>query len=97
LAIQDSIIASQNDIISRYENKVLPNLNHQISLLLIKEEKQNELDAIRDEKWQLKIDRIKSRRMGIGAYIGYGATLDGFSVKALPSIGLSLHYTIIRF
>lgn len=96
LAIQDSIIAAQNDIISRYENKVIPNLNHQISLLLMKEEKQNELDAIRDEKWKLEVARIKGKRLGVGGYIGYGATLDGFSIKALPSIGLSFHYTVFR-
>jgi hypothetical protein len=96
LAIQDSIIKSQENIITRYENKLIPNLQSQLALFQQQSNAQTELNTIRDEKWQLKYDKLKSRRLGLGGYIGYGGAFDGFSVKALPSIGFSIHYTIIR-
>lgn len=96
LSIKDSIIKAQANIIERYEKNVLPNLQNQISILLIKNEKQEELNDIRDEKWQLKLDNLKRRRIGIGGYVGYGANFNGITISTSPSVGVSLHYTLLR-
>ena len=74
------------------KNKTVPNLEHQIALYKQKEVSNEKLYAIEDERWQLKYDKLKSKKLGIGFSFGYGVNTMGIS----PSINISLNYTLFR-
>ena len=92
LAIKDSIITALTKINDIYKNKTVPNLEHQIALYKQKEVSNEKLYAIEDERWQLKYDKLKSKKLGIGFSFGYGVNTMGIS----PSINISLNYTLFR-
>ena len=92
LAIKDSIIDALKQINKNYKFKVVPNLEHQISLYKQSKSSNEELYAIRDEKWALKYDKLKSKRIGVGFSIGYGITPNSLQ----PYVGISLNYTLLR-
>lgn len=93
LAIKDSIIESQEIIIKRYESKILPNLQAKIESFENEIKKTKELYEIKDEKWKLKIDKIKSKRLGISVFAGGGYTSFGIQ----PILGAGISYTFFRF
>lgn len=93
LGLKDSIIIAQKEIIDRYENKVVPSFEHQLELLKQRISLEAEVYAIDDEKWQLKYDKLRSKRFGLSAFAGAGISGTGF----VPSIGVGASYTFIRF
>ena len=92
IARQDSIIQALTKVNDWYKNNIVPNLEHQISLYKQKEVSNEKLYAIEDDRWQLKYDKLKAKKLGIGFSVGYGVNTMGVS----PSINISLNYTLFR-
>lgn len=93
IKIKDSIIQKLREVNDTYKFDIVPNLKHHISLLEQKEVSQSELWSIKNEKWEIKYSKLKSKRFGFGFSAGYGAATTGLS----PFVGVSVNYTIIRF
>lgn len=93
LKIKDSILLAQQEIINRYENKVIPSFENQIKLFEQQISLESDLYAIKDEKWELKYNKLKSKRLGLSAFAGAGLSQTGF----IPSVGVGVSYTFIRF
>ena len=92
IARQDSIIQALTKVNDWYKNNIVPNLEHQISLYKQKEVSNEKQYAIEDDRWQLKYDKLKAKKLGIGFSVGYGVNTMGVS----PSINISLNYTLFR-
>lgn len=92
IARQDSIIKALTKVNEYYENNIVPNLEHQIALYEQKEVSNEKLYSIENEKWQLKYDKLKSKKLGVGFSAGYGVTPTGLQ----PSVNFSLNYTLFR-
>jgi len=89
---QDSIIKALKKVNDTYRINIVPNLEHQVSLYEQKEVSNKELWAIKDEKWQLKYNKLKSKKIGVGFSAGYGVTPLGLQ----PTLSISLNYNLFR-
>lgn len=92
IEIQSRTIDSLVSIISDYKTDLIPTYETELSLLRQKVTFLEELDAIREEKWEVKYKMLRRKRIGLSAYAGYGATLQNLQ----PSAGLAITYTFIR-
>tara|TARA_R110000772_G_scaffold35637_11_gene85869 strand:+ start:9587 stop:10072 length:486 start_codon:yes stop_codon:yes gene_type:complete len=99
IAELNNVIKSKDSVIDRYDNYLIPKMKEKIgflenksTLLEVKLEKEYELNAIRDEKWELKFDKLKSKRFSIGLGGNYGLGENGTGFNA----GVGLYYTLFR-
>jgi hypothetical protein len=93
IAIQERTIDSLIQINSEYKNDVIPNYASENALLLEKLDAERKLNEVREERWKLKYQSLKSKRLGLSLYAGYGATLQNLQ----PSVGGAITFTVLRF
>jgi len=99
LAIKDSINGVLQQMVNRYQLEVVPNLQSQLSLSNERADSQLRVAEIEQTEVEEKLRRSKAKRfgLGVGVMYGYGQTIPSTDVSNIVGVGISLHYTLIRF